>query len=157
MIQYYHDVWQRHSHILAPFTALIGECGLTKSAKKKNKKFHWDPCHQTAFDEIKKVISQEVTLNYPDFSKTFEIFTDASDYQLGAVIMQAGKPLAFYSRKLNKAQCNYTVTEKELLSVVETLKEFRGILLGHEIIVYTDHKNLEHDNSTVTSQRAMCW
>ena len=54
MIQYYRDVWKRRSHILAPLTALIGECGQTKSAKKKNKKFHWDPCHQTAFDEIKK-------------------------------------------------------------------------------------------------------
>ena len=73
------------------------------------------------------------------------------------MITQEGNPLAFYSRKHNKAQLNYTVTEKELLSIVETLKEFRGILLGQKIVIYTDHANLEKVNSTACSQRAMCW
>ena len=68
------------------------------------------------------------TLAYPDFSKPFVLYTDASDYQLGAVITQDGKPLAFYSRKLNAAQKYYTTQEKELLSVVETVKEFQHLL-----------------------------
>ena len=101
------------------------------------------------------MIGKAVTLAYPDFNKTFEIYTDSSDKQLGGVITQKGRPLAFYSRKLRGAQLNYTVTEKELLGVVETLKEFRGILHGHKIKVYTDHKNLEYENSTATSQWAM--
>ena len=74
-------------------------------------------------------------LAYPDFSKPFQIHTDASHYQLGAVIAQEGKPIAFYSRKLNDAQTRHTTTERELLSIVETLKEYRNILLGHEIEV----------------------
>ena len=53
--------------------------------------------------------------------------TDASHLQLGAVISQDNKPIAFYSRKLNPAQQRYTTTERELLSIVETLKEFRGL------------------------------
>ena len=56
--------------------------------------------------------------------------------------MQDDKPLAFYSRKLNGAQKRYTTGKQELLSIVETLKEFRNILLGQRIIVHTDHKNI---------------
>ena len=90
------------------------------------------------------MIGREVLLAYPDFNAPFEIHTDASKLQLGAVISQKGKPIAFYSRKMNSYQQNYTTTEKELLSIVENLKEFHNILLGHQITVYTDHKNLTY-------------
>ena len=60
--------------------------------------------------------------------------------QLGAVISQDNRPIAFHSRKLNSAQVNYTITEHELLS----MKEFRNILLGQQIKVSTDHKNLTY-------------
>jgi hypothetical protein len=62
---------------------------------------------------------------------------------LGAVIIQDKKPIAFYSRKLNTAKKRYTTTERyrELLSVIETCKEYKNILLGYPIIVFTDHKN----------------
>ena len=73
----------------------------------------------------------------------FEKYTDASNLQLGAVIAQNNKPI---SRKLNLAQRRYTTTECELLAIVETLKEFRTILLGHKILVYTDHKDLTYTN-----------
>ena len=59
-------------------------------------------------------MSKETTLAYPDFTKPFHIYTDASNTQLGGVIMQDDKPLAFYSRKLNNAQKNYTTGEQEL-------------------------------------------
>jgi hypothetical protein len=92
-------------------------------------KFEWHSSHQKAFDKIKKVIGTEkqVLLCYPDFNKPvlFHLYTDASDHQLGAVIMQDKKPIAIYSLKLNTAQKWYTTTERkqELLTAIETCKE----------------------------------
>ena len=74
---------------------------------------------------------------------------------MGAVVSQGNKPIAFYSRKLNPAQTRYTTTEKELLSILETLKEFRNILLGQQIRVYTDHKNLTYKQ--FNTDRVMRW
>jgi RNase H-like domain found in reverse transcriptase len=91
---------------------------------------------------VKQLLSKHITLTFPDFNKPFDIYTDASTVQLGTVIEQEGKLLAFYSRKLSDAKTRYTITELELLSIVKTSQEYRTILLGHIIKVYTDHKNL---------------
>jgi hypothetical protein len=96
-------------------------------------------------------------LSFPDFNKPLEIHTDASDFQLGAVIMQERKPEVFYSRKLNPAQRNYTTGKREMLSIVETLRAYRNILLGHEIIIYTDHQNLVNDQTRHESARMQRW
>ena len=148
MVQYYHDLWARQSNMLAPPTSLVGECSQTKVSKAKGTKkvpWHWDEVHQKAFDHVKATITKEVVLAYPDFSKVFEIYTDASSKQLGAVITQDNRPIAFFSRKLSPAQRKYSVAKIELLAIVETSKEFKGMLWGQPIKVYTDHKNLIRD------------
>ncbi len=145
MINYYRDMWRRRSHILAPLTAMC-------SAKAK---FVWHDKEQKAFKDIKAIISRETLLAYPDFSNDFHIYTDSSDYQLGAVIMQNDRPLAFYSRKLNSAQKRYTSGEQELLSIVETLKEFKNILLDQKLIGHMDHKNLLYQK--MSTDRIIRW
>ena len=97
-------------------------------------------------------------MSYPDYSGIpFEIYTDASKRQLGAVITQKGKLLAYFSRKLSEAQRKYSVTELELLSIVECLKEFRGMLWGQRLKVHTDHKNLVRDACGSSSERVYRW
>jgi hypothetical protein len=149
-------MWAKHSEMLAPLTDLVGACGEMKTTKKnKTKKlpWRWDPIYQQAFDDVKATIAKDVALAYPDFTKPFEIYTDASTMQLGAVITQDNRPIAFFSRKLSETQTKYSVTEIELLAIVETLKEFRGMLWGQQIKGYTDHKNLIRDAFGLTSDR----
>ena len=69
---------------------------------------------------MKKIVGRDVLISYPNFSEKFIIYTDSSNTQLGGISSQNGKPISFYSHKLTPAQINYTTTEKELLSIVET-------------------------------------
>ena len=92
-------------------------------------------------------------LSYPNFYKPFIIHTDISKLQLWAVISQYDKHIAFYSTKLNSPQLYYTTTEHKVLAIVESLKEFRNILWGQQIKVYTDHKNLTY--KTFITKQAM--
>src|SRR5687768_15129544 len=100
---------------------------------------------------MKRIMTRETLLAYPNFSEPFHIHMDANLSPIDACISQDRKPNAFYSCKLNPAQTRYTTTERELLSIVEVLKEFRNILLGQDIHLHTDHdKNLTYKCLTLT-------
>jgi hypothetical protein len=89
MVQYYQVMWARGNEMLAPLTDLVGECRETKTTrmnKTKKKPWWWDPIHQQAFDNVKAAIEKETVLAYLDLSKPFEIYTDVSSMQLGALI-----------------------------------------------------------------------
>ncbi len=104
----------KRSEMLAPLTDLVGACRETKTTKmNKSKKlpWRWDHIHQQAFDNVKATIAKDVVLAYPDFTKPFEIYTDASTMQLGAVITQDNRPIAFFNRKLSETQTKYSVTK----------------------------------------------
>jgi hypothetical protein len=118
-------------------------CSLHKLLKR-DVKFEWKPEH--AFQHLKAKLTSQPILQYPDFSKEFILTTDASNAGMGAVLSQGllGKdlPVAYSSRSLNKAEINYTTSEKELLSIVWATRYFRPYLYGRHFKIVTDHKPL---------------
>ncbi len=131
-------MWPHWLDILAP---LIDKTGAPKKGKKALP-LVWSPEMQKAFDQMKALMAADVLCAYPNHNKPFHIFTDASNYQLGACIMQDDIPVTYNSKKLNSAQMNYTTIDKELLCVIATLREFCSMLLGAELHIHTDHKNI---------------
>ena len=79
-------MYAQRAHIMAPLTAMVG----------KNTKWEWDKRHEGAFQEMKRIMSQATLMTFPDFTKNFDIHTDASDYQMGGAVSQDGKPIAFF-------------------------------------------------------------
>jgi hypothetical protein len=77
--------------------------------------------------------------------------------QLGAVITQENRPIALFSQKLSTMQCKYSVTKIILLAIVKTLEEFKGILWGQSIKVFTDHANLIRDALGMTLDQVYQW
>ncbi len=160
MVQYYLDLWARRSKMLAPLTSLVGDWGQAKGTRAKGTKkvpWHGDKVHQRALIHVKATITKDVVLACPDYSKVFKIYTDTSNKQLGAVITQDNRHIAFFSRKLSEVQQKYSVTEIELIAIVKTLKEIKGILQGQSIKVFTDHKNLMRDALGLTLDQVYQW
>ena len=118
--------------------------------------FKWGEEQQEAFETLKSIMAADCLNAYPDYNVPFEIYTDASDYQLGAAIIQNGRPVAYWSRSLQPTQQKYTTTEKELLAIILCLKEYEKILYGaKQIKVFTDHKNLTFN--TLSVKRVLRW
>jgi trans-aconitate methyltransferase len=145
MINYYREMIRNKSALTSVFSALT-------SPKVP---FKWTAEHSKVFHRIRDAIAQAVLLAYPDFKLPFHVYADASGKQLGGLIVQNDRIIACFSRTLTSHQKNYTTMELELLSVVEILKEYRHLLLGHRIIIHTDHKNLLYP--TETSLRVKRW
>jgi hypothetical protein len=136
MIGYYRRFIPRFSKIAAPLHALF----------KKDAKFEWTAEQENAFLNLKAKLTTQPILQYPDFSKEFILTTDASNQGLGAVLSQGeiGKdlPIAYASRNLNKAEKNYSTSEKELLAIVWGVKHFGPYLYGRKFKIASDHKPL---------------
>lgn len=132
------------SKLSQPLTSLL----------KKGKHFKWGKDQQQAFVDLKRNLTEAPVLACPDFTKTFTIQTDASDFGLGVVLTQEidgrERVIAYASRHLNPAEKNYTTTEKECLAIVWGIRKMRMYLEGYNFIVITDHLSLKWLNSIET-------
>jgi hypothetical protein len=110
-----------------------------RNLTKKSHPWVWTGRCQDAFDLLKQKLTKAPLFRTPDESLPYEVVTDAFDLGLGGVLLQEGQPVAFESKKLNKAELNYQTTEKEMLAVVHALRVWRCFLEGAQFTVYTDH------------------
>ncbi|KAK3528035.1 hypothetical protein QTP86_015842, partial [Hemibagrus guttatus] len=129
---------------------------LTSLLRNKPKSLAWSPAAEEAFNTLKKAFTTAPLLIHPDPDKPFIVEVDASTTGVGAVLSQQQgnpsrlHPCAFFSRKLNPAERNYDISNRELLAVKLALEEWRHWLEGanHPFLVLTDHKNLEYLRAT---------
>ena len=122
------------SEVTAPLRELI----------KRNVEFHWLDIHDQAFSNLKNILVEPDTLRYYDVTKPVTLQVDASQYGLGAALLQDNGPVACASKAMNEAQQRYAQTEKELLAIVFGCKRFHQYLYGKPVTIETEHKPLEN-------------
>ncbi|KAL8441753.1 hypothetical protein Emed_007504 [Eimeria media] len=111
---------------------------------KKNVPFVWGPEHTTAIRKLKARLAHYTKLQLPNPDLPYVVWTDASGYALGAVLLQEGRPLAFLSKKMNAAQLKYSTYQQELLALITALHKWQHLLRPAEVTAYTDHRSLQH-------------
>ncbi len=132
--QYWRKFIANFSSIATPLHALT-------SVKKV---FHWGDVQQKAFDSLKQKISSASVLALSDLRQPFEVQMDVSDYAMGEVLLQHGKPISFHSEIFNGAITNCPTYEKELYALVQCVKKWKHYLIGKDTIIHIDHQPLQY-------------
>jgi len=114
---------------------------------KKGQHWEWGKEQQEAFNKLKEHLVSAPVLKQPDFSRSFELHTDASSIAVGAALIQRdddGTPhaVAYYSRKLRDSETRYPAVDCEALAVVEGVRVFDSYLYGRKFLILTDHRPL---------------
>jgi hypothetical protein len=115
---------------------------------KKYKWFEWRKHEQQAFEKLKNLLCSETVLTYPNLNKPYKLYTDASSYAIGAILVQVDnnsieRVIQYVSSTLKDSQLNWPIIEKETYAVIYALKKLRPYLFGVQFTVYTDHKPLK--------------
>ena len=137
LANYYRKFVNGFSKIAAPLNNLL----------KNETKFVWDQACQSAFDELKTALTSAPILIYPNMDKPFILTTDASGTALGYILSQLGEDgkehvIHYGGRSLKEFEKKWSVSEQEMLGVLEGIKFFRVYLAHQKFTIITDHKAL---------------
>eukprot|EP00253_Pinus_taeda_P021300 PITA_21300 len=126
---------------IANFSSIADPLHALTSVKKV---FHWGDVQHKSFDALKQEISSAPVLALLDLRQPFEIQIDASDYAMGAILMQHKKPISFHSKFFNGVVTKNPTYDKELYVLVQSIKKWKHYLMGKETIIHTDHQPLHY-------------
>lgn len=132
MASFYRRFIRNFSTVVAPITECL-----------KGGKFSWNAEAQSSFDNIKQKLMRAPILALPNFASVFQVEYDASGIGIGAVLSQEGKPIAFFSEKLNDARRKYSTYDKEFYAIVRALRHWSHYLLPNEFVLFSDHEVLK--------------
>ncbi len=154
VVGYYRRYICNFADVALPLTDLL----------KKGERFVWSRECQDSFQNLKNVLCSHPVLKAPDFTKRFKLACDASGFALGSALLQedddgVDHPVAYYSKKFTAAQSRYSTVEKELLSIIMSLKHFNYYLLPNStVVIFSDHKPLQYLKSfNMKNQRLTRW
>ena len=137
---YYCRFIPNYATIAVPLTDMI--------RKSEPELVNWTAKGIQAFNKLKEILVSSPVLANPDFSRPFNLQTDASEVGVGAVLSQADAegydhPVAYFSRKLLPTEQRYAIVEKECLAIKLGVEAFQVYLLGREFVIQTDHRALQ--------------
>ena len=120
---------------------------LTELTKKDRQFYRTDEC-QKAFETLRNALIEAPVLAFPDINKPYKLYTDASNYAIGAALVQESpmgeRVIQYLSHQLNDTQQRWPIIEKEAYAIVYSIQKFRPYLLSSKFTVMTDHKPLQH-------------
>ena len=134
LASFYRRFIREFSSIAAPLNEIV----------KKNIGFTWGDAQEHAFNMLKEKLCNAPLLVLPNFEKTFEIECDVSGIGIGAILMQKGRPICYFSEKLNGATLWYPTYDKELYALVWDLQTWQHYLWPKEFVIYMDYESLKH-------------
>jgi hypothetical protein len=135
LASYYRKFIKNFAKITAPLTNLLKKSAIT---------YDWDEACDEAFEALKGILVKAPVLKLPDFDKDFEIHSDASDFAIGGVLVQDGRPVAFESKKLSETERRWPTHEKEMWAVIHCLKTWGHYIGSKDVVVWTDNVTLKY-------------
>jgi len=160
---FYRRFIRKYAKVTTPISDLLQKAEITRTSKQL--KWEWTRDAELAFRKLKRAFTDAPILNHFDPAKLIILPTDGSGFAIAGILNQYDGfailgPVNFYSRKCTVAEQNYNPYNRELLAIVETLKQWRHYLEGanHKVLIQCDHKNLEYfETSKVLSRRQASW
>jgi len=135
LASYYHKFIKNFAKIVAPLTNLLKKSAIT---------CEWEGAYDEAFETLKGILMKVLVLKLLDFDKDFEIHSDASDFAIGGILVQEGRPMPFESKKLSETERRWPTHEKEMWAVIHYFKTWGHYIGSKDVVMWTNNVTLKY-------------